>query len=210
MRLPRRLLIGLTLPCAAALLACPSDDDLTDPFAPMDLAIQVAPTQVQLLISDSVTASDNTQLQLSATSLGFPVLTPHARWTTSNANVALVDSSGRVQALRVGVATITARVNGETSKSVVVVGNAVVGVTLLPSTASGVVGDSTTLTASAVGGNGLLVGGTAYVFTMTDPSVASLTRTGNQTVRLNLLKVGTTRVIVTAGGQTASSTITVH
>ena len=210
MRLPRRLLIALTLPCAAALLACPSDDDLTDPFAPMDLAIQVAPTQVQLLISDSVTASDNTQLQLSATSLGFPVLTPHARWTTSNANVALVDSSGRVQALRVGVATITARVNGETSKSVVVVGNAVVGVTLLPSTASGVVGDSTTLTASAVGGNGLLVGGTAYVFTMTDPSVASLTRTGNQTVRLNLLKVGTTRVIVTAGGQTASSTITVH
>ena len=54
------------------------------------------------------------------------------------------------------------------------------------------------------------MGGTAYVFTMTDPSVASLTRTGNQTVRLNLLKVGTTKVIVTAGGQTASSNITVH
>ena len=84
------------------------------------------------------------------------------------------------------------------------------GVTLLPSTASGAVGDSTTLTASAVGTNGLLVGGTAYAFTMTDPSVASLTRTGNQTVKLNLLKVGTTRVFVTARGQTASSTITVH
>jgi len=210
MRLPRRLLIALALPCTAALLACPSDDDLTDPFAPMDLSIQVAPTQVLLLISDSVTASDNTQLQLRATSLGFPVVTPHARWTTSNSNVALVDSSGRVQALRVGVATITARVNGETTNSVVTVGNAVVGVTLLPSTASGAVGDSTTLTASAVGTNGLLVGGTAYVFTMTDPSVASLTRTGNQTVKLTLLKVGTTRVIVTAGGQTAFSTITVH
>jgi uncharacterized protein YjdB len=210
MRLPRRLLIGLALPCAAALLACPSDDDLTDPFAPMDLSIQVAPTHVLLLISDTVTASDNTQLQLRATSLGFPVLTPHARWTTSNANVALVDSSGRVQALRVGVATITARVNGETTNSVVTVGNAVVSVTLLPSAASGVVGDSTTLTASAVGANGLLVGGTAYVFTMTDPSVASLTRTGNQTVKLTFLKVGTTKVIVTAGGQTASSTLTVH
>lgn len=210
MRLPRRFLIGLALPCAAALLACPNDDDLTDPFAPMDLAIQVAPTQVQLLVSDTVTSSNNTQLQLRATSLGFPVLTPHARWTTSNSNVALVDSSGRVQALRVGVATITARVNGETTNSVVTVANAVVGVTLLPSTASGAVGDSTTLTASAIGTNGLLVGGTAYAFTMTDPSVASLTRTGNQTVRLNLLKVGTTKVIVTAGGQTASSNITVH
>lgn len=210
MRLPRRFLIGLALPCAAALLACPSDDDLTDPFAPMDLTIQLAPAQVQLLISDTVTASDNTQLQLRATSLGFPVLPPHARWTTSNPNVALVDSSGRVQALRLGVATITARVNGETSNSVVVVGNAVTGVTLLPSTASGAVGDTTTLTASAIGSNGLLVGGTVYVFSMTDPSVASLTRTGNQTVKLNLLKAGTTRVFVTASGQTASSTITVH
>jgi uncharacterized protein YjdB len=210
MRLPRRFLIGLALPCAAALLACPSDDDLTDPFAPMDLTIQLAPAQVQLLISDTVTASDNTQLQLHATSLGFPVLPPHARWTTSNPSVALVDSSGRVQALRLGVATITARVNGETSNSVVVVGNAVTGVTLLPSTASGAVGDTTTLTASAVGSNGLLVGGTVYVFSVTDPSVASLTRTGNQTVKLNLLKVGTTRVFVTASGQTASSTITVH
>jgi uncharacterized protein YjdB len=210
MRLPRRFLIGLALPCAAALLACPSDDDLTDPFAPMDLTIQLAPAQVQLLISDTVTASDNTQLQLRATSLGFPVLPPRARWTTSNPNVALVDSSGRVQALRLGVATITAQVNGETSNSVVVVGNAVTGVTLLPSTASGAVGDTTTLTASAIGSNGLLVGGTVYVFSMTDPSVASLTRTGNQTVKLNLLKVGTTRVFVTASGQTASSTITVH
>ena len=210
MRLPRRFLIALALPCAAAVLACPSDDDLTDPFAPMDLVIQLAPAQVQLLISDTVTASNNTQLQLRATSLGFPVLPPHARWTTSNPNVALVDSSGRVQALRLGVATITARVNGETSTSVVVVGNAVTGVTLLPSTASGAVGDTTTLTASAVGSNGLLVGGTAYVFSITDPSVASLTRTGNQTVKLNLLKVGTTRVFATASGQTASSTITVH
>ena len=210
MRLPRRLLIGLALPCAAALLACPNEDDLTDPFAPMDLVTQVAPTAVQLLVSDTVTVSNNTQLQLRATSLGFPVVTPHARWTTSNPNVALVDSSGRVQALRIGVATITARVNGETTNCVVTVNNAVAGVTLLPSTALGAVGDSTTLTASAVGTNGLLVGGTAYVFTLTDPTVASLTRTGNQTVNLRFLKVGTTQVTVLAGGHTAASTITVH
>jgi uncharacterized protein YjdB len=210
MRLPRRFLIGLALPCAAALLACPNEDDLTDPFAPMDLVIQVAPTAVQLLVSDTVTVSNNTQLQLRATSLGFPVVTPHARWTTSNPNVALVDSSGRVQALRIGVATITARVNGETTNCVVTVNNAVAGVTLLPSTALGAVGDSATLTASAVGTNGLLVGGTAYVFTLTDPTVASLTRTGNQTVNLRFLKVGTTQVTVLAGAHTAASTITVH
>jgi uncharacterized protein YjdB len=210
MRFPKRLLIGLALPCSAALLACPNDNDLTDPFAPMNLSIQVSPSQVTIAISDSVTASANTQLILRATSLGFPVVAPHARWTTSNPNVALVDSSGRVQARTPGVATITARVNGETADCVVTVTSGIAGLTLLPTTASGAVGDTVVLTATAVGTNGLLVGGTAYTFAVADPSVAGLTRTGNQTVRLNLLKVGSTQVTVTAGGRFASSAITVH
>jgi uncharacterized protein YjdB len=210
MRFPRRFLIALALPCTAGLLACPSDNDLTDPFAPMNLSIQVAPTQVTIVISDSVTASANTQLVLSATSLGFPVVTPHARWTTSNPNVALVDSSGRVQAISPGVATITARVNGETSDCVVTVSSGIAGVTLLPTSASGVVGDTVVLTATAVGTNGLIVGGTVYTFGVADPTIASLTRTGNQTVSLKLLKVGSTQVTVSAGGRLASSAITVH
>jgi len=212
MRFPfsRRFLIGLALPCAAALVACPSDNDLTSPFAPMNLVITVAPSQVTIVISDTVTASANTQLLLSATSLGFPVVPPHAQWTTSNRNVALVDSSGRVQALTPGVATITARVNGETSNCVVTVTNQVTGLTLLPTTASGAIGDTVVLTATAVGANGLLVGGTVYTFAVADASVARLTRTGNQTVRLNLLKVGSTQVSVAAGGRIASSAITVH
>src|SRR5215831_7694875 len=206
----RRLFIALALPFTAALLACPSDDDLTSPFAPMNLVIKVSPPQVTITISDTVTASANTQLLLSATSLGFPVVPPHAQWTTSNSNVALVDSGGRVRALTPGVATITARVNGETSTSVVTVTNQVTGLTLLPTTASGAVGDSVVLTATAVGANGQLVGGTAYLFSVADPSVARLTRTGNQTVSLNLLKAGSTQVSVAAGGRVASSAITVH
>jgi len=210
MRLRRRLLLGLALPCAAALLGCPSDDDLTDPFAPMDLSIQIIPSEVQIIITDTVTASNNTHLDLIATSLGFRVLTPRAAWTTSNPNVALVDSSGRVQALRLGQSTITARVNGETSTCLVTVGNAITQVTLLPSTVTGAVGDTATVTAAALGPNGLLVGGTAYAFAVNDPSVASVTRTGNRTAQLRLLKVGTTKVVVTAVGQTASTTVTVH
>src|SRR5215831_12957613 len=181
----RRLFIALALPFTAALLACPSDDDLTSPFAPMNLVIKVSPPQVTITISDTVTASANTQLLLSATSLGFPVVPPHAQWTTSNPNVA-------------------------TSTSVVTVTNQVTGLTLLPTTASGAVGDSVVLTATAVGANGQLVGGTAYLFSVADPSVARLTRTGNQTVSLNLLKAGSTQVSVAAGGRVASSAITVH
>ena len=176
----------------------------------MDLTIQIVPSQVQLVITDTVTASNSTQLDLIATSLGFRVLTPHARWTTSNPNVALVDSSGRVQALHLGQTTITARVNGETSTSLVTIGNQITQVTLLPSTVTGAVGDTAFVTASALGPNGLLVGGTAYSFAVNDPTVVALTRTGNQTARLRLLKVGTTKVVVTAAGQIASTTVTVQ
>jgi len=206
----RRLLIGLTLPCAAALLACPSDDDLTDPFAPMALRIQVTPTTVTIPITDTVTASNSTQLGLAAFSLGIRVLTPHAQWTTSNSNVAVVDATGRVQALHLGQATITARINGQTDTSRVTVSNAISRVTLLPSTVAGVVGDTATLTASALGTNGLLVAGTAYAFAVNDPTVVSIARSGNQTVRLRFLKAGTTTVVVTAVGQAASSAVTVQ
>jgi hypothetical protein len=210
MRFRRNALITLGLAAATTLVGCPSDDDLTSPFAPMDLTITVNPAQVQIPISDTITASNSTLLALSATSLGFPVIAPHARWTTSDPRVALVDSGGRVQALTVGTSTIQARVNGETSTSVVSVVRAVTGATILPSAVLGTVGDTTTLTATAVGTNGLLVGGTIYTFVTTDPSVVVLSRNGNRTVLLTFLKVGTAKVSVIAGGQTAFTNVTVH
>jgi uncharacterized protein YjdB len=210
MRFRHNTLIVLALGAATALIGCPSDDDLTDPFAPMNLSITVTPPQVAIPITDTVTTGNSTQLSLSATSLGFPVVTPHARWTTSDSRVALVDSFGKVQAVTVGTATITARVNGETSTSVVSVVRQVAGLALLPTSVLGVVGDSAVLTASAVGTNGQLIAGTVYTFATSDPTVASFTRTGNQTVRISLLKIGTAKISVIASGLTAFTNVTVH
>ncbi len=176
----------------------------------MDLAIALTPPAVQLAVADTITASDNIKLALSATSLGFPVLTPRAEWTSSNKAVAIVDSTGLVQAIGLGPATIQARVNDEKAATAVTIVRRVVSVALTPTSVLGAVGDTAVLTAQALDASGLLVGGTAYAFSTTDPTVASVTRTGNQTVLVRLLKTGSATVAVTADNQTASTPVTVH
>lgn len=202
-----RLPLGLAL-AGATLLACTSSEDATDPFAPMDLEIFVTPPAVQLAVADTITLSDNVKLILSATSLGFPVVAPRAEWTSSDRTVAIVDSTGLVQATGLGLATITARVNGEKAQTTLSVVRRVVAVTLVPQTFRGPVGDSVTFTATAVDEQGLAVGGTTYAFASTDPTVLSVLRTGNQTARVILLKAGTASVTVTAGGQTTAAAVT--
>ncbi len=200
-------LLTLALAGAATVSACSDQDDLTDPFAPLNLVITLTPSAVQILVTDTITASDNTQLLLTATSLGFPVATPHAEWSTSTPSVALVDSNGRVQAIGLGVATITARVNGEKATTVVTVAKRVVNATLTPSTFQGLVGDTAVLTATAVDAHGQTVGGTSFVFTSLDPTGVSVTRTGNTTAKITLLKAGSSGVSVLAGGQTAATAV---
>ena len=121
--------------------------------------------------------------------------------------VALVDSNGRVQAIGLGVATITARVNGEKANTVVTVAKRVFSATLTPSTFQGLIGDTAVLTATAVDAQGQTVGGTSFVFTSLDPTAVSVTRTGNTTAKITLLKAGSSGVSVLAGGQTAATAV---
>ncbi len=208
MRSGLRLPVTLALAVVAGLLACTSSQDATDPNAPMNLALFLTPTAVQIPVSDTITSSDNAQLLLTATSLGFPVITPHAEWTSSNRSVAIVDSTGFVQAIGLGAATITARVNGETANSQVTVVRRVVAATLTPQTFQGLVGDTITLTATATDSHGSAVAGTAFAFSTTDPTSVNVTRTGDQTAKITLLKAGTASVGVIAGGQNASTAVT--
>lgn len=208
MRLGFRRLLGLVLVGAATLLACTSSEDATDPFAPMNLEIFLTPPAVQLAVADTITTANSLKLILSATSLGFPVVTPRAEWTSSDRTVAIVDSTGLVQATGLGLVTITARVNGERAQTTVTVVRRVVAVALVPQTLRGPVGDTVTFTATAVDQQGLAVGGTTYAFASTDPAVLSVVRTGNQAARVILLKAGAASVTVAAGGQTAAAPVT--
>lgn len=208
MRFGFRLPLILALAGAATGLACSSDEDATDPFAPMNLEIFLTPPALQLAVADTITTANSVKLILSATSLGFPVVTPHAEWTSSDRTVAIVDSTGLVQAVGLGLVTITARVNGEKAQTTVSVVRRVVSVTLTPQTFQGLVGDTTTVAATAVDAQGLAVGGTAFVFTSTDPTAVSVVRTGNQTAKITLLKPGSAGVTVAAGGQSAGTIVT--
>jgi alpha-amylase len=197
--------ICIALACAFA-IACSSDDSLTDPNAPMGLAITVQPSAVTIAVSDTVTAADASRLTLEATSLGKPVTTPRAEWTSSNPSVATVDSTGNVRAIAFGTATITARVNGAKATTTVTVTQRVAAVKLSPSSLLGLVGDTITVTASAVDVAGVLVPGTAYAFSSLDATTTSVTRTGNRTARVLLLKAGAIGVAVAAGGRAATAT----
>lgn len=186
-------------------LAC-SSDEITDPNAPFGLGIAVEPASASISVSDTITPANTVKLTLTATSLGRPVTAPRAEWTSSNSAIAVVDSTGLVQAVGIGSAVITARVNGEKATSAITVQHDVALVTLSPSPLSGVVGDSIVVTASALDSKGGLVAGTAYSFASTDSTTGAVARTGNRTARILLLKAGAIGVTVSAAGKTATVT----
>lgn len=196
--------LGIAL-AALVCLGCPSDDTLTDPNAPMALGLTIQPAVVTISTGDSVTVGSSAQLSLLATSLGQPVATPRASWTTSNASVAIVDANGVVRAVTIGTVTITARVNGTKATATVNVVHDVATLELSPTALTGAVGDSIVVTAAALDSRGSLVPGTVYSFSPMDSTTASVTRIGNQTALVVLLEAGPVGIRVTAGGHTATA-----
>lgn len=196
--------ITASLICAF-LVAC-SSDELTDPNAPFGLAIFVAPTATFISVSDTITPANTVQLTLTATSLGKPVTAPRAEWTSSNSTIAVVDSTGLVRAIGIGSAVITARVNGEKATSSITVKHDVALVSLSPPSLGGLVGDTISVTASALDSKGELVAGTAYSFASTDTTTGAVSRTGNRTARIVLLKPGAIGVTASAAGKSATAT----
>ena len=195
---------------AAVTLACSDGGSVTDPHAPMGLALSLSPSADTIYVADTLTDRDTVQLALRATSLGLQVKEAlGAEWTSSDPGVAVVDSAGGVHARGVGTATITARVNDERATATVVVARRAITVQLSPSAVTGLAGDTVVVTASALDAGGALVPGTQYAFGVSDATIARVERTGNQTARVIFLKAGTTQVWVAAAGQTANSATTV-
>ncbi len=119
MRAARSILAKLVI--VATCIAC-SGDSLTDPFAPPGLALALTPTVETIFIGGTAQNASSAALTLSATSMGRSVSTPSGvEWTSSDPNVAVVDSTGVVTAVSLGTTTVTARVNDERAKATVVV-----------------------------------------------------------------------------------------
>ena len=204
MRSARRLLILSVLATSSAAVAC-SGDYMTNPFAPMALELFLAPTVKTILVPDTIPSGTSSNLTISATSLGRAIETPKGVvWESADPSVAYFDADGAIFPVNRGTTTVTARINRTRATATVIVAYKATRILVDPATIGGHVGDTLTVTAKAVDSQGSLVDGMAYTFTSADPTTATVTRTGNLTARVTLLKVGTARVFVSSAGQTAS------
>jgi len=203
MRSVRRLLILSVL--MSAVIAC-SGDSVTNPFAPLALELTLSPSVDTILVSDSINSGNSTSFVVSATSLSRPIKTPRGLvWESSNPSVAFVDSAGSIFAVSRGETTITARINSEHARANVVVAYRATRLLIQPTSISGHVGDTLSVIASALDNSGFLVNGMIYTFASADPTVASVTKIGTRTARVQLLKTGTARITVVSGGLVANT-----
>jgi uncharacterized protein YjdB len=150
-------------------------------------------------------------LQLSAIitdAAGVPLPGKIASWSSSDASVATVSSSGLVTAVGTGTATITATSDGVSGTASIAVAQAsVASVTVAPASASLDAGATVTLqvTLADAGGNALPLAGRVITYTSSAPSVASVSASGVVTA----LVPGSASITVMCEGQSAASSITV-
>ena len=130
------------------------------------------------------------------------------KWSSSNAEVAAVDSNGKVTAKKAGTAVITATSsNGKTASCTVTVKQkeiAITGISLNKSTTSITEGESETLTAAITPSN--TTGDKTVKWSSSNEAVAAVDSNGKVTAK----KAGTAVITATSSnGKTAGCTVTV-
>jgi uncharacterized protein YjdB len=127
-------------------------------------------------------------------------------WTSSNPSVAVVSASGLVTAVASGSARIAAALDGKADTvSIAIVAVPVGSVSVQPTSASLIVAQGTTLTATVKDANGAVVTDRQVAWTTSNAAVASVTQGGV----VKALAAGTATISATSEGSTGSATITV-
>jgi uncharacterized protein YjdB len=137
-------------------------------------------------------------------------------WTTSDATVASVSTTGLVTATayngsQTRTATITATSEGKTATATITVTpTAITTLTVSPATATIAVGGTQQVTASATDANGNSLTGRTVAWTSSDTAVASVSTTGLVTATAYAgSQTRTATITATSEGKTATATITV-
>ena len=123
-------------------------------------------------------------------------------WTSSNANIASVDQTGKVTALKGGNATITAKAGEKTATCEINVTAAVTSVTLNKTTLTLDKGKSETLTATVLPEDAT---DKTTAWSSSNPSIANVDQTGKVTAKLG----GNATITAKAGDKTATCAVTV-
>jgi uncharacterized protein YjdB len=162
-------------------------------------SISIAPTTATRFVGQTV--------QLNAAvndASGAPLTGRAVVWTTSDAAVASVLSTGLVTAVGAGAATITAASEGKTaSAAITVMAVPVASVEISPPTASLTPGQTIQLTATARDSVGGSLSGRVTTWASSNGSIATVTATGLVTGVL----AGTASISATSEGKTATASI---
>ena len=168
---------------------------------------------IQQIASISVTPTSATltagqTLDLSASALdarGNVIPSAMMAWASSAPAVATV-SGGKVTAVSIGTAQITASSGGKSgAASIVVSGTAVASVQVTPSSSSLAVGNTTQLTAQAVDASGNAVSGVALSWTSSNTAVATVSSSG----LVKAVNAGNATITASTGTQSGTSAVAV-
>ena len=160
-------------------------------------SVSLAPAEATLAVGETKT--------LVATVLPENATDKTVTWTSSDATVATVDESGKVTALKVGSATITAKAGEKTATcAITVIPVGVTGVTLDKEELSLKPGESSALTAAVLPEN---AADKSVTWSSSDTGVATVDANGKVTAK----SVGTATVTVTTtdGGKKATCAVNV-
>ena len=170
-------------------------------------AITVEPTPVTGITLDNatVTLKEGQEIQLTATVAPVDATDKTVTWSSNKTDIATVSNSGKVKAIKEGVATITAKAGNKEATCVVTVSKNVIAVTsvsLDKPSASLKVGETVTLIATVKPDDAT---DKTVTWTTSDASVATVSN-GVVTAK----KIGTATITAKAGEKSATCAITVN
>ena len=131
-----------------------------------------------------------------------------ATWTSSNPNVATVSSTGRVQTVALGTATITATCDGQSGTSVITVTPInVATIAVVPATTTLLAGQGLSLSLQLADslGRPLTTAGRTIAWRSATPAIATVDSVG----RVTAIAPGVVDVSATTNGKTGTATLTV-
>jgi uncharacterized protein YjdB len=165
-------------------------------------SVSVTPSPANLMVGQTL------QLSAIARDAGGAVLTGRAvTWTTGDPAVATVSSSGVLTAVAPGTTQVTATVDGVAgSASSTVTAVPVASVSVSPNTATVIVGQNVTLTATPLDASGNPLAGRVVTWTTSNASRATVSNTGVVTG----VSAGNVTITATSEGKSGTASVTVN
>ncbi|MDE2878519.1 Ig-like domain-containing protein, partial [Candidatus Palauibacter soopunensis] len=173
--------------------------------ASQSFAVEVAapaPTIVTVTPNTAMLTAIDQTVRLSADvhdQLGRPIAGAAVVWSSGDASVASVDTSGLVTALANGNATVTARSGDVSDSASIVVSQTAAMAEVTPTTHTLATGDTVRLVATATDANGHVVADAAFGWTSSDTAVASVDSLG----LVRGVAEGTATITAAGGGSAA-------